>query len=232
MPSGRDSTKILNMAELKVLTDILAANDAIAEQNRRMFKEAGVLVLNLMSSPGSGKTTLLEKTLEAFAGELKFGVVEGDIATSRDSARLQRFDVPIVQINTGSECHLDANMVYGAVKDFPMKGLDVLIIENVGNLVCPAEFVVGEDYKVMVLSVTEGDDKPLKYPLMFHESRLLLINKTDLLPYVDFDLQVATDNAGQVSPGLEVLPVSCKTGEGMDAWFDWIRARRKELCTS
>ncbi len=215
------------MAELKVLTDILAANDAIAQQNRKLFDEAGALVLNLMSSPGSGKTALLEKTFEAIAGELKFGVVEGDIATSRDSARLQRFDIPIVQINTQSECHLDANMVHGAVKDFPMKGLDVLIIENVGNLVCPAEFVVGEDHKVMVLSVTEGDDKPLKYPLMFHESSLLLINKTDLLPYVDFDLQAATDNAGQVSPGLEVLPVSCKTGEGMDAWFDWIRARRK-----
>jgi len=220
------------MAELKVLTDILAANDAIAEQNRKLFKDAGVLVLNLMSSPGSGKTSLLERTIESLGAELKFGVVEGDIATSRDAERLEKFDIPIVQINTRSECHLDANMVHGAVMDFPMKGLDVLIIENVGNLVCPAEFVVGEDHKVMVLSVTEGDDKPLKYPLMFHESSLLLINKTDLLPYVDFDLQAATDNARQVSPGLEVLPVSCKTGEGMDAWYDWIRARRKELCTN
>ncbi len=214
------------MVEVKVLTDILAANDAIAEVNRKIFKEAGVLSLNLMSSPGAGKTSLLERTLEALSDELKFGIVEGDIATTRDAERLEKFDVPITQINTQSECHLDANMVHGAIKDFPFAGLDVLIIENVGNLVCPAEFVVGEDHKMMLLSVTEGDDKPLKYPLMFHESSLLLINKTDLLPYVDFDMEVAKRNALQVSPKLDILTISCKTGEGLDEWFDWIRAQR------
>ena len=214
------------MVEVKVLTDILAANDAIAEVNRKIFKEAGVLSLNLMSGPGAGKTSLLERTLEALSDELKFGIVEGDIATTRDAERLEKFGVPITQINTQSECHLDANMVHGAIKDFPFDGLDVLIIENVGNLVCPAEFVVGEDHKMMLLSVTEGDDKPLKYPLMFHESSLLLINKTDLLPYVDFDMKEAKRNALQVSPKLDVLTISCKTGEGLDEWFDWIRAQR------
>jgi len=214
------------MVVVKVLTDILAANDAIAEANRKLFKEHGLFVINLMSAPGAGKTTLLEKTLGVLQGELKFGVVEGDIATSRDAERLEKFGVPIVQINTKSECHLDANMIHGAVRDFPLDGLDVLIIENVGNLVCPAEFKVGEDHKVMLLSVSEGDDKPLKYPLMFHESSLLLLNKIDLLPYVDFDMKAAKRNALQVSPKLEILPVSCRTGEGLDAWFDWIRARR------
>jgi len=210
----------------------LAANDAIAEENRKLFKEAGALALNLMSGPGAGKTTLLERTFEALGDELKFGVVEGDIATTKDADRLERFDIPIVQINTKSECHLDANMIHGAIKDFPLGNLDVLIIENVGNLVCPAEFIVGEDHKVMLLSVTEGDDKPLKYPLMFHESSLLLLNKTDLLPYVDFDLEEAKKNALHVSPKLEILPVSCKTGEGLEAWFDWIRSQREALCTS
>ena len=214
------------MVVVKVLTDILAANDAIAEENRKRFKRAGLFVLNLMSGPGAGKTTLLEQTLKTLQGELKFGVVEGDIATSRDAERLEKFGIPIVQINTKSECHLDANMIHGAIKDFPLDGLDVLIIENVGNLVCPAEFKVGEDHKVMLLSVTEGDDKPLKYPLMFHESSLLLINKIDLLPYVDFNLEEAKRNALKVSPKLEILPVSCKTGEGLDAWFNWIRTRR------
>lgn len=214
------------MVKIKILSDILAANDAIAEQNRKLFKDAGVFTVNLMSGPGAGKTTLLERTLGALGSEMKFGIIEGDIATSRDAERLEKFNVPIVQINTQSECHLDANMIYGAAREFPLDGLDILIIENVGNLVCPAEFKVGEDHKVMILSVAEGDDKPLKYPLMFHESSLLLINKIDLLPYVDFNIENAKRNALQVSPKLKIIPVSCKTGEGLDAWFDWLRARR------
>jgi|GEM_PF-237539 len=214
--------------KIKVLSDIMEANDHLAAVNRERFRKAGVLALNLMSAPGAGKTTLLERTAEALAGELKLGVVEGDIATSRDAERLAPFNIPIVQINTGSECHLDANMVYGAIRDFPVETLDILIIENVGNLVCPAEFIVGEHHKVMILSVTEGDDKPLKYPLMFHESSLMLLNKIDLIPYTDFNKEAARRNALQVSPELKIIDISCRTGEGLDKWFEWLRIERKK----
>ena len=205
----------------------MQANDNLAAVNRERFRKAGVLAINLMSGPGAGKTSLLERTAEALANELKIGVVEGDIATSRDSERLEKFRIPIVQINTGSECHLDANMVYGAIRDFPVEDLDVLIIENVGNLVCPAEFIVGEHHKVMLLSAAEGDDKPLKYPLMFHESSLKLLNKIDLIPFTNFDIGAAHRNALKVSPKLKIINISCRTGEGLEDWYKWLREERE-----
>lgn len=212
--------------KIKVLTDILQANDAIAVENKQMLKKHGILALNILSSPGAGKTTLLEKTLGSLSGKRRIGVIEGDIATSRDAERLQQYGMPVIQINTGSACHLDANMIKNALLNLDLSSIDLLFIENVGNLVCPAEFKIGEDHKVMLLSVTEGDDKPLKYPLMFRESSLLLINKMDLLPYTNFDIQAAKKNALQINPQLDIITLSCTTGEGMDLWFRWIAERR------
>ena len=213
--------------EIDVLTDILAANDAVAAANRRRCDEAGVLVINLMSSPGSGKTTLLERTVRALGGRLRVGVIEGDIATSRDAERLAALGIPVVQINTGSACHLDAPMVGATLARFTLPELDVLFVENVGNLVCPAEFDIGEHHKVMVLSVAEGDEKPLKYPAMFRVCSALLINKIDLLPYTNFDLALATGYARQINPKLAILPLSCTTGEGLAGWLSWITDRAK-----
>lgn len=212
--------------KIKVLTDILQANDAIAGENKQWLKKYGILVLNMLSSPGAGKTTLLEKTLERLSGKIRTGVIEGDIATSRDAERLQQFGMPVIQINTGHACHLDANMIKSALLNLDLPSIELLFIENVGNLVCPAEFQIGEDHKVVLLSVTEGDDKPLKYPLMFRESSLLLINKIDLLPYTNFDIQAAKDYARQINPHLDVIALSCTTGEGIDRWLDWIEKRR------
>ena len=173
--------------KVKVATKILEANDRIALENRRLFDEAGLFVINLMSAPGAGKTSVLEKTLLQDSG-LKIGVIEGDIAGTDDAERIEKLNAPVVQINTGGACHLDANMIYEVLNDLPLKELDLLFIENVGNLVCPAEFKVGEDIKVMLLSITEGHDKPLKYPLMFQESSALMLNKMDLAPYLDVDI--------------------------------------------
>jgi hydrogenase nickel incorporation protein HypB len=208
--------------EIEVLADILAANDATAAENRRRCDEHGVLVINLMSSPGSGKTTLLEQTVRALAGRWRIGVIEGDIATSRDAERLAILGVPVVQINTGSSCHLDAAMVGAAVARFDLAALDLLFVENVGNLVCPAEFDVGEHYKVMLLSVTEGDEKPLKYPAMFRACSALVVNKLDLLPYTNFDLAAATGNALRINPRLTILPLSCTSGQGLAEWLSWL----------
>ncbi len=212
--------------KIKVLTDILQANDAIATENKQMLEDHKILTLNMMSSPGAGKTTLLEKTLELYLNKRRIGVIEGDIATSRDAERLERFGIPVIQINTGSACHLDANMIKKALLNLDLSLIDLLFIENVGNLVCPAEFKVGEDHKVVVLSVTEGDDKPLKYPLMFRESSLLLLNKIDLLPYTNFNIQEARKNALQINPSLDVIEISCSTGEGLDLWLNWLEERR------
>jgi hydrogenase nickel incorporation protein HypB len=208
--------------KVKVAESILGANDRIAEENRRLFKENGVFVINIMSSPGAGKTTLLERTLTALKDRYKIGVIEGDVATTADAQRIEKLGVPVVQINTGSACHLDGSMVRGALEEFDLKSLDLLIVENVGNLVCPAEFKLGEDKKVMLLSVAEGDDKPLKYPLMFHESSVLLINKLDLLPYTDFDLEKARRDSLSINPKLDVFPLSCRTGEGLAGWYGWL----------
>jgi len=208
--------------KINVMTDILEANDRIAAANGQTFKQNRNLVLNLMSSPGAGKTSLLEKTGEALKGKLRLGVIAGDIETMRDSERLQKHKIPAVQLTTGSACHLDANMVASALPHVDLKKTDILVIENVGNLVCPAEFKVGEDFKIVMLSVTEGDEKPLKYPLMFRESSLLLINKIDLLKYTNFNLKEARANARRVHPDLEIIDISCVTGEGIGEWITWL----------
>ena len=209
--------------KITVLENIQKANDVIAEGIRAELDSNQVLAINIMSSPGSGKTTLLERCCETFGEKgIRVGIIEGDMETTRDADRLQRFDVPIVQINTGSACHLDANMIKGAMNNIDASALDMLFIENVGNLVCPAEFKVGEDHKVMLLSVTEGDEKPLKYPLMFRESTAMIINKIDLLEYCNFSMDEARGNATKINPKLHIFPLSCTSGEGLDAWTDWL----------
>ena len=209
--------------KISVVRDILEANDRIARQNRDLFDENGVFVINLMSSPGAGKTSLLEKTIEALENDLKTGVIEGDIQSSQDAERIAKKGVPVVQINTDGACHLDGNMIRETFGEFNFKEMDLLVVENVGNLVCPAEFQVGEDFKVMILSVAEGDDKPAKYPLMFHESKVLLINKIDLLPYVDCSVEKIKEDSLKINPNLTIFEISCKTGEGLEGWYDWLK---------
>jgi len=211
--------------EIKVVKNILEANEVIASQSKTLFAEKGIYVLNLMGSPGAGKTTLLEKTIDHLKEKNHIAVIEGDIATSRDAERIAHHSIPAVQINTGGACHLDGNMVRGALKEFNLDQIDLLIVENVGNLVCPAEFNIGENDKAMIISVTEGDDKPKKYPLMFQVSTVLLLNKIDLLPYLDFDIERFHGDALKVNPKLKIMPISCTTGEGIDAWFEWIGGR-------
>lgn len=215
------------MLQIPVVRDILEANERIAAENRRIFDENKVFVLNLMSAPGAGKTSLLERTIDALSSEIKIGVIEGDIQSSIDAERLSKKGIPAVQINTDGACHLDGNMIHGAFGHLDLKALDLLIVENVGNLVCPAEFNMGEDHKVMILSVTEGDDKPEKYPLMFHESSVLLINKIDLLPYIDCDVGRIKEVSLRINPNLEIFEISCKTGEGIDQWINWLSSRNQ-----
>jgi hydrogenase nickel incorporation protein HypB len=211
-----------NNVEIKVVTNILAANQTIADENRSFFREKRVTVINLMGSPGAGKTTLLEETIGKLRNDLNIAVIAGDIATTKDAERIQNYGIPISQINTGGACHLDANMVRNTLPNYDFDEIDLLFIENVGNLVCPAEFDVGETAKVTILSVTEGDDKPLKYPLIFRESKVLVINKTDLLPYVDFNLERAREDILNINSDLNILEISCRTGEGLDKWLDWL----------
>ncbi|NLI29213.1 MAG: hydrogenase nickel incorporation protein HypB [Nitrospiraceae bacterium] len=208
--------------KLKVTTNILTANEKIAEGNEKIFADAGVFVLNLMSSPGAGKTSLLEQTIIRLKDRVKVGVIEGDIAGADDAMRIDALGVPVVQINTGGACHLDANMINEVLGDLPIADLDILVIENVGNLVCPAEFKLGEHMKVAVLSITEGHDKPLKYPVMFQESKALIINKIDLKPFLDVDVEKIRRDAISLNPEITIFEVSCKTGEGLDAWVAWI----------
>ena len=212
--------------KVKVVTRILEANDRIAAENRKRFQDAGVYVVNLMGAPGAGKTTLLERTIRALKPLLKIGVIEGDIVGSDDAERIGALDVPVVQINTGGACHLDANMINEVLGELPLRELDMLIIENVGNLVCPAEFRVGEDIKMMVLSVAEGHDKPLKYPLMFRESSALVLNKIDLLPYMNTDMNKVRNDSLALNPNLSIFEVSCATGTGIDAWATWLHGLR------
>ena len=202
--------------------DILAKNDEHARRNRQLFADRGLFVLNLVSSPGSGKTSLLVRTIAALDGRVPVAVIEGDQQTARDAERVRATGAPAVQINTGKGCHLDAQMVSRAFAALPSGQAGLLFIENVGNLVCPAAFDLGEAHKVVILSVTEGEDKPLKYPDMFHAADLLLINKLDLAPYVEFDANAAIDYARRVRPGLPVMRVSATTGEGLDEWIDWL----------
>jgi len=206
--------------------DVLAKNNHIAAHNREHFAQASILALNLVSSPGSGKTTLLTSTLTRLALQFDCAVVEGDQQTTNDADRIRATGVPAVQVNTGKGCHLDAQMVHDAVHQLAPKNNSLLFIENVGNLVCPASFDLGERHKVAVLSVTEGEDKPLKYPHMFAASRLMILNKIDLLPYVTFDVEVCIANARQVNPDIEVIQLSATTGEGMARWLAWLEQQR------
>ncbi len=211
--------------KVKVVSRILQANDRLADENRRLFKEKGVYVINLMSAPGAGKTTLIVETIKALKDRVSIGVVEGDIVGTDDAERIDSLGIPVVQINTHGACHLDANMVREVLDELPLQDIRLLIVENVGNLVCPAEFNIGEDMKVMLLSVSEGDDKPGKYPLMFQESSALLINKIDLLPYLDIDIERIKSTARALNPEIEIIELSCKTGQGMDRWVTFLEEK-------
>ena len=213
-----------------VMEGVLDANDALAQANRTRFAGAGTYVINMMSSPGAGKTALLERTLERMRSKLRLGVLEGDVQTTLDADRLARFHIPLVQVNTdpgfGGGCHLDANMVRSGLSELPLHDIDVLVIENVGNLVCPAEFKVGEDVRVMVYSITEGEEKPLKYPLMFRSADLVLVNKMDLLEHLDFDLEQFLGNLDAVNRGVEYILMSARTGRGVEDWCSWLERRK------
>ncbi len=209
--------------------NLLHANQEGADHNRAHFDQWGITCLNIMSSPGSGKTVLLEQTLASLRDKFQIAVIEGDMTTELDADRLRQYDVPVIPINTGRSCHLDSKMVAGGIHtlehQYNPRDLDLVLVENVGNLVCPAEFEVGEHAKVALLSVTEGEDKPLKYPVMFQEADCLLITKTDLAPYLDIDIQKITDNVRQMKPNVTIIPLSAKTGEGLEQWFDWVSKR-------
>jgi hydrogenase nickel incorporation protein HypB len=215
----------MHRTKVRIVEDALDANNTIAQANRADFDRAGVKVVNFMSAPGAGKTSLLERVVADLPG-IRVGVLEGDVQGSIDADRLAALHVPVTQLNTdpsfGGECHLDANMVRSALAELPLAEIDLLVIENVGNLVCPAEFTVGEDARVMVSSVTEGEDKPLKYPLMFRTCDLVLVNKIDLLAHLDYDLDRFLYNVDQVNPGAERMLVSARTGEGVEAWREWL----------
>lgn len=211
---------------VQIEEDIMAKNNLLGERNRGYFEAKNILALNLVSSPGSGKTTLLERTIRDLGGSLKLSIIEGDQQTMNDANRIASTGAPVVQINTGVGCHLDAGMINNALKKLNPPQDSILFIENVGNLVCPSLFDLGEKKRVVIISVTEGEDKPVKYPTMFQSSHLCLINKTDLSPYVDFNMKQARDYALQVNRSLKIIELSAKTGEGMERWYDWIR---KEL---
>ena len=212
--------------EIKVVRKVLDVNDTMAARNRELFSSKKVFVLNMMSSPGSGKTTTLEKTLALLAPELRCAVIVGDVCTTNDADRLARTGVPVVQVNTdafGGDCHLAAHVIEKAAMDLDLDQVELLIVENVGNLVCPAEFDIGEDARVVVLSVTEGEDKPLKYPLMFRVCDAALLNKTDLLPYLDYDKAAVLANIGQIHPQMPTFEISARTGVGLTPWIGWLK---------
>jgi len=217
------AVRVLNVNE-----QILSANDKLAEGLRTKFREARIFVMNLMSSPGAGKTSLILRIIESLAHKYKIGVIEGDIASDVDARKIEQTRVDVVQINTQGACHLDANMIQSAVENLGLDGKGLLIIENVGNLVCPAEFNLGENVKVMILSVPEGHDKPLKYPLMFTESNALILNKMDLLPYTDFDMEALRQTVLAMNPAIQIFPVSAKTGEGISDFASWLEERLRD----
>mgnify|MGYP001766196919 FL=1 len=210
---------------VQIEQDILGKNDQYAAANRSWFQAHGILALNLVSSPGSGKTSLLTRSIQDLKDQYPLAVIEGDQQTSHDADRIRATGVPALQINTGKGCHLDAHMVGHAIESIALAPRSLLFIENVGNLVCPAAFDLGEAHKVAILSVTEGEDKPLKYPDMFHAADLLLLNKIDLLPYLDFDVEQCIGYARRVNPDIQVLQVSARSGEGLEAWYAWLRER-------
>jgi len=215
------------MQRVELGQKVLSENSRIAAELRERFREHGVLCVNLISSPGSGKTSLLECTLERLPKAARVAVLTGDIQTENDAARLRRFGFPVKQITTGGTCHLDARMIEAHLADWPLENVDILFIENVGNLVCPSSYDLGEEAKIVLLSVTEGEDKPLKYPSIFFKAELLVLSKMDLLPYVPFDVDAAVENARRVHPEIEIVKISCTTGGGLDLWMNWIERRRR-----
>lgn len=222
-PAGAHAPGLSQARMVKIERDILSKNDSYAQENRSYLAEHGIFALNLVSSPGSGKTTLLVKSISALNGSVPLAVIEGDQQTDNDAARIRATGAPALQINTGKGCHLDAHMVGQAMQQLALQDDSLLLIENVGNLVCPASFDLGEAHKVAILSVTEGEDKPLKYPDMFRASDLMLLNKCDLLPYLTFDANLAVENARRVNPDIHVIRISATSGEGMEEWLEWIR---------
>ena len=211
--------------EIEVLEGVFDANEIIAKENRQVLDRHGSFMVNVMASPGADKTSVILKTLEGVSGELSCAVIEGDIAGRVDSERIAETGVPAIQINTGGSCHLEAKQINVALSRLELEGVDLVIVENVGNLVCPAEFKLGEDLKVMILSVAEGDDKPLKYPLMFSESHVLIVNKIDLIPHTDFDMARLEETVRKMNPAVEMFKLSCRTGEGVSAWTGWLSER-------
>jgi len=211
--------------EIKILKNILGANDQIAAKNREMMAKHEVFAVNIMASPGAGKTSVVLQTIRALKNKTRIGVIEGDIASSIDAETVAKEGIPVVQINTGGECHLESFQIQNALNNLPLQDIDLLLIENVGNLVCPAEFSIGEDLKVLIASVPEGDDKPYKYPLMFNTVDAIVLNKIDLLPYVKFDIDGFTKTVKTINPKVELFKVSCTTGEGIQPWAKWLRAR-------
>jgi len=208
--------------DIKVLKDILSANEQIAERNRQLLDSKGVFAVNLMSSPGAGKTSLILETIKELKGKTRIGVIEGDISSSLDAEIIGKESVPVIQINTGGACHLDANMLSSALSNVPLQDIELLLIENVGNLICPAEFTLGEHKKVLVSSIPEGDDKPFKYPLMFHKADAVLINKIDLLPYLKFDIQAFSQAVRGINEKAEIFQISCATSQGIQEWVSWL----------
>lgn len=215
--------------EIKILKGILSANEAIASRNREQLDKHGILTINIMSSAGAGKTSLVLQTIHQLKPEIKVAVIEGDVASSIDADRVSQQGAPVVQINTDGGCHLEANMIENALNNLSLDGIDLLLIENVGNLICPAEFNLGEHRKIMLLSTPEGDDKPYKYPLMFTEADLVLVNKVDLLPYLNFNIGAFNKAVTGLNPDVKIFPISCKTGEGLEAWFSWLKNEIKQI---
>jgi hydrogenase nickel incorporation protein HypB len=209
---------------IKVGEDILGANEEKAKANKRRLDSHGILTINIMSSPGAGKTSLILNTINSMKEKVRIAVIEGDVASSVDAEKINEMDIPVVQINTAGGCHLDANMVGSALNGLPLEAADLLLIENVGNLICPNAFVLGEDRRIMIASLPEGDDKPLKYPAMFADSDVVLLNKIDLQPYLDFNTEVFKKMVTGLNPDVVIFPISCKTGEGMAAWFAWLES--------
>ncbi|KXS45350.1 MAG: hydrogenase nickel incorporation protein HypB [Candidatus Frackibacter sp. T328-2] len=217
------------MAKIKVVSDVLQANDVLADCNQRLLREKNIWSINFMGSPGAGKTTILEKTVKELRNTLDIGVIEGDIYTAKDAERIEKYDIPVIQINTDGGCHLDANMVQKALEEFDLNLLNLMVIENVGNLVCPSDFALGEEAKVMAMSITEGADKPLKYPSMFRNSEVLLLNKMDLLPACDFDMDAFEEDVYSINPGIEIIKVSAIKEEGLEEWYQWLIAKVEEV---
>jgi len=208
--------------EIKVLKDILNVNDQIAERNRELLDSKGIFAVNLMSSPGAGKTSLVLQTIRGLKGKTRIGVIEGDVSSSVDAETVGKEGVPVLQINTGGTCHLDANMLSDALNNLPLADIELLLIENVGNLICPAGFILGEHKKVLISSVPEGDDKPFKYPSMFHKADAVLINKIDLLPYLNFSTESFTQTVRGINEKVEIFQISCTTGQGIQEWVSWL----------